>query len=83
MDAPTDTRPEIALLLRNMLREATPAKKLALVGQMNKTVITLAMAGLRSRFPEDPPAILHRRLADLILGKELASKVYGPIIDKV
>jgi len=83
MDAPTDTRPEIALLLRNMLREATTAKKLALVGQMNKTVITLAMAGLRSRFPEDPPAILHRRLADLILGKELASKVYGPIIDKV
>lgn len=78
----SDTRPEIELLQRTMLRDATPAKKLAMVGEMNETIRQLAMAGLRLRFPGDSPELLRRRFADLILGKDLASKVYGPIIDK-
>lgn len=38
----------------------------------------LAMAGLRMRFPAAGPAGLRRRLATLLLGAELAEKVYGP-----
>ena len=36
------------------------------------------MAGLRHRFPQDPPVVLRRRLADLWLGPELSAVAYGP-----
>lgn len=38
----------------------------------------LALAGLRRRFPRAGPDELRRRLATLLLGPDLASKVYGP-----
>jgi len=75
----SDTHPDIAALQRNLLRQASPARKLAMLGEMNQTVKTLALSGLRSRYPADSPAKLRRRLADLILGKKLASLVYGPL----
>ena len=74
----SDTRPEVAALQRKLLRQAGPARKLAMLGQMNQAVIALAFSGLRSRYPDDPDEMLRRRLADLILGPELASRVYGP-----
>jgi hypothetical protein len=61
-----------------MLRRTSPVRKLVLLGLMNLTVKTLALSGLKTRFPEDTPEMLRRRLADLILGPELALKVYGP-----
>lgn len=53
-------------------------RKLSLVGEMNQTVRTLALAGLRQRYPNDTLTQRQRRLADLLLGLELAKKVYGP-----
>jgi hypothetical protein len=38
----------------------------------------LGLAGLRERFPKASARELHRRLATLLLGPELADKVYGP-----
>jgi hypothetical protein len=38
----------------------------------------LALAGLRERFPNASESELRRRLATLLLGPELAAKVYGP-----
>ncbi len=78
----SDTSPEIAELQRKLLRQVSSARKLAMLGEMNKTVKTLALSGLRTRYPEDSPAMLRRRLADLILGPELAAQVYGPLIEK-
>jgi hypothetical protein len=78
----SDTRPEIAALQRNLLRKAGSARKLDLLGQMNQTVKTLALSGLRSRYPDENPAMLRRRLADLLLGPELACRVYGPVIEQ-
>jgi len=52
-----------------------------MLGEMNQTVKTLVLSGLRSRFPMDSPLKLHRRLADLLLGPELAHRVYGPLVD--
>jgi hypothetical protein len=49
------------------------------VGEMNRTVQALALAGLRQRHPDDTPAQRRRRLADLLLGPELAACVYGPL----
>lgn len=78
----SDTHPDIAALQRNLLRQVGPARKLAMLGQMNRTVKTLALSGLQSRYPEDSPDILRRRLADLVLGPELAASVYGPPVEK-
>lgn len=76
----SDTRPEVASLQRNLMRNVGPARKLAMLGQMNQTVITLAISGLRSRYPEDSQEMIRRHLADLILGPSLAALVYGPIV---
>ena len=78
----SDTRPEIADLQRSLLRKASPARKLAMLGQMNQTVKSLALSGLRSRYPQDSPEMIRRRLADLLLGPELALRVYGPFTDQ-
>ena len=76
----SDTRPEIAALQRRLLRQVGPASKLAMLGQMNQTVKTLALSGLHSRYPGDTPEMLRRRLADLVLGPALACLVYGPLV---
>ncbi len=82
MEINSDTRPEIAALQRALLRQASPARKLAMLGEMNQTVKTLALSGLKSRYPDESPEMLRRRLADLMLGPEMARKVYGPIVEK-
>ena len=63
------------------LRRMPVWRKLALVGEMNRAVRELALAGLRQRHPHDTPAQRQRRLADLILGPELARRVYGPTLE--
>jgi len=80
VDTFSDTRPEIAALQRRLLLQVGPARKLAMLGQMNQTVKTLALSGLKSRYPNESPEMIRRRLADLVLGPALASLVYGPII---
>jgi hypothetical protein len=50
-----------------------------MVGQMNEAVKTMMLSGLRKRYPGDSPAMLRRRMADLLLGDDLAYKVYGPL----
>ena len=75
----SDTRPEIAALQRRLLRQVGPARKLAMLGEMNQTVKVLALSGLRSRYPTESPEMLRRLLADLVLGPDLARLAYGPI----
>ena len=77
-----DTHPEIERLQIERLRQMPAWRKMALVGEMNRTVRTLALAGLRQRHPDDSPAQRRRRLADLLLGSELAVRVYGPLMEK-
>ena len=75
----SDTHPDGERVLIELLRKATPARKLAMVLNANLTARTLAMAGLRERYPGEGPVQLRRRLADLWLGPELAAKAYGPL----
>jgi len=56
-----------------------PWRKLEMVGQMNQAVRQLAIIGLKQRHPNDPPERIQRWLADLMLGEEVAEKVYGPL----
>ncbi len=74
----SDTSLETERLQMRGLRQMPPWRKLALVGEMNQTVRALALAGLRQRYPEDTAAARRRRLADLLLGPELAAQAYGP-----
>jgi hypothetical protein len=74
----SDAHPDIERIQIERLRQMSPWRKIELVGDMNESVRTLALAGLWQRFPDDTPALRRRRLADLMLGPELAAHVYGP-----
>ena len=74
-----DTHPEAERVLIELLRSATPARKMAMLLDANRTARKLALTGLRERHPSDSPARLRRRLADLWLGPELAARAYRPL----
>ena len=74
-----DTTPEAEAVLVGLLREMPPPRKIEMVCELNGMVRRLAMAGLRERHPGADEAEIRRRLADLLLGKELAAEVYGPL----
>jgi len=74
-----DTRPKAEEVQIELFRQAPPWRKLEMLGQLNQMVRTLALSGLRQRYPQATPEELRRRLADLLLGPELAAQVYGPL----
>ena len=73
----SDTSPEAERVQIELLRQAPTWRKLRLLAQMNSALRTLALSGLRARYPQARPEELRRRLADLWLGPELAARVYG------
>jgi hypothetical protein len=73
-----DTHPDIERLQVERLRQMPTWRKMWLMAEMAESVRTLALAGLRQRYPTDTPAQRRRRLADLLLGSELAARAYGP-----
>jgi hypothetical protein len=77
----SDTHPKMEALQIQLWQQASPTRKMNMLAQLNASAQMLALAGLRSRFPQASRAELRRRLADLILGEELARKVYGEIND--
>ena len=78
-----DTLPQIERIQIEHLRQMPVWRKMALVAEMNRTVRELALIGLRQRHPDDSPARRRRRLASLLLGPELATRVYGPMAEDV
>ncbi len=75
----SDTHPKMEALQIQLWRQASPTRKMHMLAQLNASAHTLALTGLRSRFPQASEAELRRRLATLVLGEELARKVYGEI----
>ena len=73
----SDTDPKVEALQIKMWRQASPTRKMHMLAQLNASVRILALAGLRSRYPNATETELRRKLADLLLGEELARKVYG------
>jgi len=55
-----------------------PSRKWQLIDEAIKTSYALAQAGLRHRHPHADEEEIRRRLFDLLLGEELAERVYGP-----
>ncbi|MGQ9814780.1 MAG: hypothetical protein ACUVR3_06455 [Candidatus Roseilinea sp.] len=73
----SDTHPKIEALQIQLWRQASPTRKMNMLAQLNASVRMLALAGLRMQYPQASEAELRRKLADLLLGKDLAHKVYG------
>ena len=73
----SDTHPKVEGLQIELWRQASPTRKMHMLAQLNTSVHILALAGLRSRYPNASETELCRRLADIVLGEELARKVYG------
>ena len=73
----SDTDPEVEALQIERWRHASPTHKMNMLAQLNVSARRLALAGLRARYPQASEAELRRRLAALLLGEDLARKVYG------
>ncbi len=75
----SDTSEEARRCLYDLLRRASPSRKLAMLSSLNETVRQLALSGLQKRHPTATPQQLQRYLADRVLGSELALQAYGPL----
>ena len=73
----SDTHPKMEALQIRLWRQASPTKKMNMLAQLNSSVRILALAGLRSRFPNASESELRYKMAVLLLGEDLAQKVYG------
>ena len=71
-----DTHPKIEALQIQLLREVPAWHKMEMLAQLNAFAQTLALSGLRQRYPNANEDELRHRLANLLLGEELARKVY-------
>lgn len=72
----SDTHPKIEKMQIEFIQRMPSWKKFAIVDDLNETVKTLAMSGIKQRNPNATIEQLNRMLAGLILGEELARKVY-------
>ncbi len=74
-----DTTPEADVVLFKLWLETPAWRKLEMMEGLNRAARQMALIGLRRRFPDATPEELKRRLAVIILGEALATRVYGPI----
>lgn len=72
----SDTHPKMEALQIEFIRRMPAWKKISMVDGLNETVKTLAISGIKQRRPDVTPEQIHRILAELMLGADLAHKVY-------
>jgi hypothetical protein len=72
----TDTNPKIEQMQIELIRKMPSWKKMAIVDDLNETVRSMAISGIKQRNPNATPSEVQRMLADILLGPELARKVY-------
>ena len=72
----SDTHPKMEQMQIELIRRMPSWKKFSVIDGLNETVKLMAIAGIKQRNPDATPKQVHRLLAELMLGKELARKVY-------
>jgi hypothetical protein len=72
----SDTHPKMEALQIQIVRRMPAWKKISMVDDLNAAVKTLAISGIKQRHPAATPNQIQRMLAELMLGAELARKVY-------
>ena len=73
-----DTSEDARNVQHRVLCRMSPARKIRLVEDANHTARRLALAGIQLRFPRATSEQRIRLLMDIVLGEELAARVYGP-----
>jgi hypothetical protein len=71
-----DTDPKMEAIQIQLIRRMPSWKKISILEGLNETVKMLAVSGIKERYPQATPQQIHRMLAELMLGAELARKVY-------
>ena len=74
---PRDTSPEAWELQLQILRRMTPEERSARACELSRMTRELALAGIRTRYPDASPREVKLRLAVLTIGAEMVRKVYG------
>lgn len=72
-----DTHPRMEALQIELIRRMPSWRKFAVVDSLNETVRMLALSGIKQRHPDATAEEIRLLLAELMLGEELAQKVYG------
>ena len=75
-----DTHPDAERVQIDLMRRTPVWRKMDLLAQLNQAARLFAISGLRQRHPGATEQEIRRRLADLILGEEMAERVYGPLV---
>jgi len=73
----SDTHPEMEALQIELMRSSPAWRKIEMLTALNRSARSLALAGLQQRHPLANEAELERRLADLLLGPDLAHKIFA------
>ena len=73
----SDTDPEVERVLIRLARAAPAWKKCEQIVSATMACRELAMVGLRGRYPEANEEELRRRLAALVLDRDVVIRVYG------
>lgn len=68
--------PEMSSEDMELLRRLTPAQKLAIVGRLYRAMRAQLLSDLQTQCLEETPEKIKRPLADVLLGTDLAHKVY-------
>ena len=72
----SDTHSKMESLQIQLLRQAAPVRKMEMLAQLNASAHTLALTGLRSRYPQASEVELHWYEAHGIGRKEFKRKRY-------
>jgi hypothetical protein len=70
-----DTSPEAERVQIELLRRMTPARRLELVGELNRLARAFCFAGLRARMPGSTPQEIEHAFIRLTLGESLGRAV--------
>jgi hypothetical protein len=72
----SDTHPKIEQMQIELIRKMPSWKKFAAIDDLNETVKTFALSGIKQKHPEATSVQIQRMLADILLGQDLAKKAY-------
>ena len=74
---PNDTHPAAEQKMLELLRQMSPAQKIQRVQSLNQTLELLALADVRSRYPDADERECFLRVASRRLPSDLMQKAYG------
>ncbi len=70
-----DTSEETEIRFFALLAKKSHEEKMHMVGEMNRTVKSVALCRLRDKYPRETDKQLHIKLAELWYGEDVARKV--------